>query len=116
MTDLRQLLAFNLKQKRCEFGITQAKLAEKADVSTQYIAMIEIGRKFPSLEMLERLAMALEIDILDFFSPPPLSTASLKKLQKTILTGLEKEITKSINKAVKKTVTTVVASYTMDKN
>jgi transcriptional regulator with XRE-family HTH domain len=116
MTDLRQLLAFNLKQKRCELGITQAKLAEKADVSTQYIAMIEIGRKFPSLEMLERLAIALKIDILDFFSPPPFSAESLKKLQKTILASLEKEITKSINKAVQKTVTTVVASYTMDKN
>jgi len=116
MTDLKQLLAFNLKQKRCGLGITQAKLAEKAEVSTQYIAMIEIGRKFPSLEMLERLATALEVDTLDFFSPPPFSKESLKKLQKTILTGLEKEITKSINKTVQKSVKTVVASYVMDKN
>ena len=116
MTNLRQLLAFNLKQKRCELGVTQSKLAEKADVSTQYIAMIEIGRKFPSLEMLERLAAALEIDILDFFSPPPFSAENLKKLQKTILTSLEKEITKSINKAVQKTVKNAVAGYAMDKH
>jgi DNA-binding XRE family transcriptional regulator len=37
MTNLKQLLAFNLKHYRLKLGLTQAKLAEKAEVSTQYM-------------------------------------------------------------------------------
>ncbi|MDR0291170.1 MAG: helix-turn-helix transcriptional regulator [Treponema sp.] len=114
MTNLRQLLAINIKQNRCKLGFTQAKLAEKADASTQYIAMLELGRKFPSPEMLERLAIALGIDNLDLFSPPPFPDKSLKKLQKTILADLEKKIAKSVNKAVQETVKTVIDSYMVD--
>jgi transcriptional regulator with XRE-family HTH domain len=114
MTNLRQLLAFNIKQNRCRLGISQARLAEKADASTQYIAMIELGRKFPSPEMLERLAAALEIDNLDLFSPPPVRAKNLRKLQNTILPDLEKEIAKAVNKAVKKAVSTVITNYTME--
>jgi len=111
MTNLRQLLAFNLKQKRGKSGLTQAKLAEKADSSTQYIAMIELGKKFPSIEMMERLAEALEIDILDFFSPPPFPAGTLITLQKTIFVDLEKEISRAVNKAVQNSIKNVVASY-----
>jgi transcriptional regulator with XRE-family HTH domain len=111
MTNLRQLLAFNLKQKRGKSGFTQAKLAEKANTSTQYIAMIELGKKFPSVEMLERLAAALEIDILDFFSPPPFPAGTLNTLQKTIFIDLEKEISKSVNKAVQQAIKNVVSGY-----
>jgi len=60
MTNLRQLPGFNIKQYRVKPGLTQARLAEKADASTQYIAMIELGRKFPGIELLELLAEALE--------------------------------------------------------
>ena len=107
-------MAVNLKQKRVGLGVTQAKLAEKANVSTQYIAMIEIGRKFPSLNMIERLATALEIDTLDFFSPPPLPQEGLKELKNTLFPDLERSISKSVNNAVKKAITAVVDSYTMD--
>ena len=113
MTNLKKVLAANLRKKRSGLGITQARLAEKANVSTQYIAMIEIGRKFPSLEMMERLATALEIDILDFFSPPPLPAEGLLELQNTFFPDLEKSISKSVGKAVKKAISAVVASYTM---
>ena len=59
MTNLRQLVALNIKRTRQGLGISQSALAERARASTQYIAMIETGRKFPSIEMLERLAAAL---------------------------------------------------------
>ncbi|MDR0561540.1 MAG: helix-turn-helix domain-containing protein [Spirochaetaceae bacterium] len=39
-------------------GFSQAKLAEKANTATTYIAMIELEKKFPSVEMLERIAGA----------------------------------------------------------
>jgi transcriptional regulator with XRE-family HTH domain len=115
MTNLKQLLAFNLKQSRLKLGLTQAKLAEKIEASTQYVAMIELGRKFPSLDLLERLATALEIDNLDLFTPPPFPIENMINLQKTFLADLEKEVTKSVNKSVQNAVMTVVNSYLIGK-
>jgi transcriptional regulator with XRE-family HTH domain len=52
---VKELLAQNLKENRRRLGITQPELAERAGMSTQYLAMIEIARKFPTADMLERL-------------------------------------------------------------
>ena len=116
MTNIKQLLAFNIKQHRTELGLTQAKLAEKAGASTQYIAMIELGRKFPSLELLERIAVALKIDNLDLFTPPPFPAENLLTHQKAFLSDLEKELAKSVHTAVQKAVKTVVNNYLLDGN
>jgi transcriptional regulator with XRE-family HTH domain len=59
MTNVKQILAQNLKENRRRLGITQPELAERAGMSTQYLAMIEIARKFPTADILERLAAAL---------------------------------------------------------
>jgi transcriptional regulator with XRE-family HTH domain len=37
------------------------ELAERAEISSGYIGEIEMGRKFPTPEVLERLAEALEL-------------------------------------------------------
>jgi len=68
MTSLRSVLAFNMKVQRQILGISQAKLAEKVNTSTHYIGMIESEKKFPTPEMLERIAAALEIDAPALFS------------------------------------------------
>ena len=61
-------MAKNMKVYRNALGLSQAKLAEKVDTSTHYIGMIETKNKFPSPEMLERIAAALGIDTIDLFS------------------------------------------------
>ncbi|GHV72710.1 hypothetical protein AGMMS49940_00120 [Spirochaetia bacterium] len=71
MTDIKKLLAANIKAYRAELGLTQSKLAEKADTATQYIAMIEGCKKFPSAAMLERIATALERDPPELFTIIP---------------------------------------------
>lgn len=43
------------------------KLAEMCETSASYIGEIEIGRKFPSIEMIERLAGALDVEPHRFF-------------------------------------------------
>jgi transcriptional regulator with XRE-family HTH domain len=85
--NLRELLAYNIRKKRRLLGISQAKLAEKADTSTQYVAMIELTRKFPSPEMLERIASALELEAQELFSIPPSPEGALKKLLSPIVLG-----------------------------
>jgi transcriptional regulator with XRE-family HTH domain len=96
MTNLRQVLALNMKEKRSALGLSQAKLAEKINTAPTYIAMIELEKKFPSVEMLERIASALLIDTTELFSVKPLPEDSLKKLHKTVLLDFEKVITKKL--------------------
>jgi len=68
MTNLKKLLSANLKIYRNACGLSQAKLAEKVDTATNYIASIEAGRRFPSVKILEKLASALGIDTPELFS------------------------------------------------
>ncbi|MCL2193631.1 MAG: helix-turn-helix transcriptional regulator [Treponema sp.] len=70
MTDIRKLLAANIKAFRSELGLTQPKLAERANTSTHHIAMIEVCKNFPSPEMIGRIAKALEKDTVDLFAMP----------------------------------------------
>jgi transcriptional regulator with XRE-family HTH domain len=51
MTGIRGILANNLQEYRRKCGISQAKPAEKAGISTQYLAMIELSRQFPTPEV-----------------------------------------------------------------
>jgi len=93
MTNLRQVLALNMKERRHVLGLSQAKLAEKVNTAPTYIAMIELEKKFPSVEMLERIASALAMDTTELFSVKPLPEDFLKKLYKTVLLDFEKIIT-----------------------
>lgn len=67
MTDIREVLAANLKKHRRARGWSQAKLAEKAGTSTQYVGALEIKGNFPSSDMVHRLAAALGIDPTELF-------------------------------------------------
>ena len=45
-------------------GLTQAQVAERADVKKQYVTMLERGaRKNPSLPVLKRIAKALGVPV-----------------------------------------------------
>ncbi|MCL2759826.1 MAG: helix-turn-helix domain-containing protein [Treponema sp.] len=96
MTNLRALLAQNIKKRREKLGISQAKLAEKADTSTNYIAQIEQQNKFPSSEMLERIALALEFDSSELFSVGPYPVKALQKFQEGVKADIENRLEKLI--------------------
>jgi len=110
MTNLRHVLAFNMKENRQKTGLSQAKLAEKSGLSTQYIAMIELSRKFPSPEILERIAAALGLDTPELFSMPPSVERATIKLHETILADIEQTVGETVNKAVKSAVSSLVAA------
>jgi transcriptional regulator with XRE-family HTH domain len=93
MTDLRKVLASNMKRYRKARGLSQAKLAEIIDISENYIAMIESARRFPSLSMLERIARALQVDPLELFSINPAKSPEKKALQAKILADIEQILT-----------------------
>jgi transcriptional regulator with XRE-family HTH domain len=93
MTDLRKVLAYNMKLHRKRLGLSQAKLAILVDASDNHIAMIEVGRRFPSISMLELLAIALKIDILELFSIKPIELSAKKDLKNKILTDINRILT-----------------------
>ena len=95
MTSLRSVLAFNMKAERHVLGITQAILAEKVKTSTHYIGMIESEKKFPTPEMLERIAVALEIDAPALFSTktyPLPETGTMAEFREQVLNDISEII------------------------
>ena len=89
MTDLRMVLAGNMKLYRKKLGLSQAKLAEMVDIADNYIALIETGKRFPSVNMLERIATVLKRDTLELFSIKPIEESARKNLKTTILADIE---------------------------
>ena len=59
--NLRQIFSKNIKFYRMQNNLSQQELAEKCETATNYISEIETGRKFPSIEMIEKLATVLNV-------------------------------------------------------
>ena len=58
----QELFITNLKDFRKKHSLSQAKLAELCESTQAYIAEIEVGKKFPSPDMIERIALALNVE------------------------------------------------------
>jgi transcriptional regulator with XRE-family HTH domain len=97
MTNLRTLLAHNIKERQRVLAITQARLAEKVGTSTHYIGQIELGNKFPTPEMLERIATALEIDSPQLFSMESFPAEAIKRFHDGVLSDLRSAVTSAID-------------------
>lgn len=66
MTKLwRQMLGETIRAERRERGQRLVDVAATAGISPQYLSEIERGRKEPSSEMVEAVAGALDISVLD---------------------------------------------------
>jgi len=59
--NLQQIFIENLRRIRTEKGMSQMQLAEKCNTSANYISEIEMGRRIPSFEKIEKIAEALKI-------------------------------------------------------
>jgi len=57
-----------IKQIRNEKGLSQEKLALKAELDRTYLAGVEQGKRNPSLKSLEKIVCALEISFYELFS------------------------------------------------
>jgi transcriptional regulator with XRE-family HTH domain len=60
--DLKKIFIQNLKKFRNARGFSQMKLAELCGTTTNYIGAIEIGRRFPSLKLIEKISDVLEVE------------------------------------------------------
>ena len=56
-----------IKELRRALGLSQEKLALKAEVDRTYLAAVEQGKRNPSIKSLEKILKALEVSFGEFF-------------------------------------------------
>jgi len=97
---IREILAANLKENRRKLGMTQEELAEKANVSTHYIAMIETCKKYPKPVMLEQIAKTLGIEPYKLFSVEYDPNDPFERLHQKIIIDVKQIVDEAIEKAI----------------
>ena len=100
MAYVREIFAENLKKNRRKCGYTQEKLAEKAEVSTHYISMIEMARNFPKSEIIERLANALNIEVHELFVIPRSHSDEIDEFHQSIISVIKQTVSESVETSI----------------
>jgi transcriptional regulator with XRE-family HTH domain len=65
VSDARKVFASRLRQIRQGKGLSQEELADRAGLHRTYVGSVERGERNISIDNIERLAKALEIDIIE---------------------------------------------------
>ena len=60
--NFRERVGLNIRNLRNSRGLSQEQLALAADVDRSYISEIELAKNSASLDVLERIAIALGVD------------------------------------------------------
>lgn len=67
MTDIKKKFGNRLKNLRKKRGLSQEEVSNKAGLDRTYEGKIERGERSPSLETVEKIAEALDVDIKALF-------------------------------------------------
>lgn len=71
---LRDVLARNLRRLRNAKGVSQEELAGHAEISREYLSALERAAYAASVDVLERLAHALQVDPPQLLEKPARTT------------------------------------------
>lgn len=85
-----KLFGMRVKELRTLRKLSQEQLAEKVGISPKYMSRIETGQQFPSIDIIVKLAKALQAELKDFFEFIHV-TGNTEELKRTIY-GLLKEV------------------------
>lgn len=64
---LRETVATNLRRLRQVKNLSQEELADRAGINRNYVGMLEREQHAATIDMLEKLAVVLEADPVEFF-------------------------------------------------
>jgi len=102
MDEARKLFGTRIRSLRTRLNLTQDQLAERMEMSAQYLSNIERGRENPTFDTLVKLAKALEIEPWEMFvfDPESPDTAFLRKKLNLLLEEADDERLRRIMKAL----------------
>jgi transcriptional regulator with XRE-family HTH domain len=69
--DVRARVGINVRRSRERAGLSQEALAHVADLDRTYVSGIERGHRNPTVAVLERLAIALDVRMADLVADDP---------------------------------------------
>ena len=92
----------NFRRIRKARGMTQDMVAERAALSTPYISDVERGRANPTLSTAEKLATALQVDVLELFNfrDNPVMPSEIRQRLETLMQELDDKTLKDIYSAM----------------
>ena len=99
--ELRQLLSANIKRFRNRRNWSQAKLAEKLDISTNFLSDIETQKGWVSPLTLVKLATALNVEVYELFKSENAISGDFKDAINKMAQDLTVVITASVEYARK---------------
>jgi transcriptional regulator with XRE-family HTH domain len=100
--ELRVILGKGIRFYRQQRQLSQAALAEKANISVTFLSNIERGLKYPTSDTLSALSNSLEVDVYELFRHDHSPAAHR---------GLFERFKKDITKNVMDTLKTVYKAY-----
>jgi len=68
--EIRDVLALNLRRLRADRGLSQEDLADRADIDRTYISSLERSVYAAGIDVVDRLAKALGVTVVDLLAPP----------------------------------------------
>lgn len=98
--ELQTRVIENLRALRKKAGLSQEKLADKADISRQMMNDIEGRRRWLTKGTLVKLANALEVDVHEFFIPSVKENGNTKE----VYDAITKKIVQQVKEAVDNTL------------
>lgn len=78
----RALVAWNVRRIRVDRGIPQEQLAYDAGIDRSYMSGLERQSENPTIDLLDRLAETLGVQLSEFFVQPPKGATTPKTLPK----------------------------------
>ena len=93
--EIKNNLGKNIKYFRFHRQLSQAALAEKADISVTFLSNMERGKMFPKVETLSRITKSLDVEVHELFRADRVS-----KDDKEMMNRLSEDMTKNVNLAM----------------
>ncbi|MCL2762614.1 MAG: helix-turn-helix domain-containing protein [Treponema sp.] len=102
---IRTILGSNLRKFRAGREWSQMELAEKADISMNFLSEIERGNKWPSSETLQNLADSLDIEVYALFRPDyetsPNISKYMERFSRDVMIAVQESVKKSLHNVKK---------------
>ena len=99
--ELQTRVIQNIRALRKKAGLSQERLADKADISRQMMNDIEGRRRWLTKRTLVKLANALEVDVHELFIPSAKENEKTKGIYDTITQEVVSQVKEAVDKALK---------------